>query len=128
MRDFYTAEAAEIRRWIDASQDPRLHQPIACSKCKFSNKPGTISCEKCQSPYLLEIARQSDPRAKIVSKLILAWGLIAGIIPASALAGQSISGAGGILIALLGVVLIGLILRWVFKLAPGETGEVRISA
>ncbi len=127
-RDFYSAEAFELKKWIANSQDSRYHRPLKCLKCGSFNPPGNLACQKCQAPYLLELARSSDPRHKVMSKLILAWGLIAAIIPASAFIGQAIGGGASLLVVLIGVALIGLVLWWVFKLAPGETGEVRISA
>lgn len=128
LKDFYRAEMAELKKWNEASQDPRFHRPLNCPQCKLPNPPGNLACQRCQAPYLLELARKSDPRHKVMSKLILAWGLIASIIPASAYIGQAIGGGVSIGVVLLALALIGLILWWTFKLAPGETGEVRISA
>lgn len=128
VKDIYRAEFFELKKWKEQSQDPKFFKPINCPKCKLPNPPGHLSCQRCQTPYLLELARSADPRATVMAKLVLAWGLIAAIVPASAMAGKLLGGGMSILAVFAGITLIGLVLWWVFRLAPGETGEVRISA
>lgn len=128
IRDIYRNEEYELKNWKSASEDPRYYRPLACPQCKAMNPPGNLACNRCQSPYLLEIARSADPRLKVKGKIVLAWAMITGIIPFAAWAGVALKGAGSTLAVGGGLAALGLVLWWLFKLAPGETGEVRTSA
>ena len=128
IRDLYRAEEYELKKWKEQSQDPRFFRPITCPKCKFPNPPGHLACQRCQSPYLLEIARTFDPRGKVISKLILSWGIITIVMPLAALLGLYLSGMWLLIGVLLGLALAGGVLYWTFRLSHGETGDVRTSA
>lgn len=128
IRDIYRNEEYELKKWKEASQSPDYYKPLKCPKCGMMNPPGHLACQRCQGPYLLEIARSADPRGKVMGKLVISWGMIAGIIPFSAWAGFALRGFLSVIAVAAGFALTGLVLYWTFKLAPGETGEVRTSA
>lgn len=129
LRSHFRNEEYELKNWKLATQDQKFFRPLACPTCKRPNPPGTIVCQACQAPYLLEIARQRDPRPRAMGKLVLAWGLICLIIPIAAFIGFSVPGfLAPIGATLLAVSAIGLILWRLFKPPLGQTTEVRTSA
>ncbi len=129
LRDSFRNEEYELKNWKLISQDPEFFKPIACPNCKRPNAPGFIACQSCQSPYLLEVARQTDPRIRITGKLIMSWAIITLVVPGATFIGTQVPGfIAPIGVVLFAVAIIGFILWRLFKSAYGQTGEVRTSA
>lgn len=116
MRDLFRNEDYEIRRWRRESENPKYFRPVPCTKCKNPNPPGTINCQRCGAPYILELSRKTPGSAVIYSKLVVGWAVIAAMIPGAALLSERSSGGLGAMIVL-GSIAIGIVIL-VFLFRP----------
>ncbi|MCH8980294.1 MAG: hypothetical protein IH945_13805, partial [Armatimonadetes bacterium] len=76
MREVFRAEESRVREWRRQVRDPDAFRAVACPRCRHRNEPGTLACGGCNGPFLLDLARQIDPRPKIRSRLVTGWALL----------------------------------------------------
>jgi hypothetical protein len=93
LRDVFRAEEMTTKQWRRELRDPEAFRPITCPHCRHSNPPGTLACEGCKAPYLLELARGLDVRSRFVGKLVVGWAGVAAFLVGAVMVTQSFSGA-----------------------------------
>ncbi|MDK3161074.1 hypothetical protein QPK87_31620 [Kamptonema cortianum] len=120
MRDFYRSEEYELKKWKRESAHPKYFKPLPCRACRHMNRPGFVNCEKCNQPFLLEMARGLASKGQVFGKLILAWAGIAVVIPFSAWAGVSLKGFAQFGAVVGGIAGLGLILFWLLRPPSGS--------
>jgi len=115
-RDTFRREEYMIKNWArEAEKDPKGNRPIACPKCGNVNPLGTLICEKCQRPYLLDIAHNMNIRPRIYGRLMIAFAALAGTIVLGASVGTMFSGAIQLIVILLTLAGVGGLIYWLFK-------------
>lgn len=115
MRDQFRAEERMVNQWRTMPA-ARIHpSEYKCQACQTQNPPGTLFCNGCRRPYLLDRMKRFDPRAKFWGKLILTWALIGATVVGAAAAGLALDGPARTAVILTGVVLLGLLLGVLFR-------------
>lgn len=76
--NLFAEEHRMVGRWRRQNPAVKGDRPILCSNCGHPNASGTVFCESCQAPYLLDLARGAWVGREFARKLIAAW--VAGIL------------------------------------------------
>lgn len=79
LRDQFTLEIQRLNSW-KRSTNAALFQPLVCPHCKRPNPSSAVACVQCGSAYLLEIARNANVKARFLGKLVVTWGILAGLV------------------------------------------------
>ncbi len=120
LRMMFHREEALLKQWIRESDDPRLHQPIACPSCGFANPPGNLACGGCRGPFLLEVVRRGDQRISFLGRLVMVWGCLALGLGGAVYFGFAVTGSLGVLAALACVAVAGGVVAVLIKAPRGD--------
>ena len=114
-RDLFVNEDILVKKWRRELKDPRAFEPVKCPNCGHSNRPGTLACDRCRGPYLLELARRSDRHGRIIGRLLLGWALTAALLTGCAWLGVAVKWPDnvGFIAALIAAV--GGVMAWLFR-------------
>jgi hypothetical protein len=116
LRDAFRGEDYMLKSWIrERDQKGATNDPVKCPSCGSVNAIGQPVCLSCKRPYLLDLARQQDIRPKILSRLVLAWAVLAGFLVGTVSLGMNFQGPTMVVMfsgALAGV---AFFLNWLFK-------------
>lgn len=119
MRDIFRSEEFALKQW-KVQVRPELNQPLACPLCHTMNEPGKPECKKCGQAYLLEIVRRGDLRGRFVSRLVMTFALVAGVIVFGAFGGVALEGSARIFALLAALALVGVVLWLSFRAPKGD--------
>lgn len=114
VRDMFRGEDILVKRWKRELR-PEQVRPVACPQCGQLNGPDRLACEGCSGPYLLELARRTDVRARFMAGLVLTWAIICAVIVTIALSSQYLKGAPLTLVIGASVCAAGGSLAWLFR-------------
>ena len=120
VRGLFRREESLLRKWIRESTDPRLHEPVKCPMCGFSNPPGNLACGGCQKPFLLEVVRRTDVRSRFMGKLVIAWSFLAAGLGGAVFSGFELHGVMQTLGVLGSVGIAGGAVAWILRPARGD--------
>ncbi len=110
--DMFHKESILLRKWTSSP----VESPVTtCPKCGQINRVQDILCSKCHEFYPLLIVSSHDVKAKVFSKLIFGWALIALFVPLSVRLTMSTDGIIRVALTLGTFAIVGLILFWLFK-------------
>lgn len=115
MREKFRVEDSEAQRWRRQLKDPRAFDPVKCPSCGNMNSPGSLACEKCKGPYLLELARVKGGSKAIYARLILGFVLTGALLVACSWISTKLAwplsaiGIGGALVA------VSALMTWLYR-------------
>ncbi len=115
MREVFRAEEFRTREWRRRVRDPDAFRAVACPRCKHLNEPGTLACRKCDGPFLLDLARQIDPRPRIRSRLVTGWAAIGLFFTGTVYGMVVLDGLAAYLVLLVGLGLVTTVLYRLFR-------------
>jgi hypothetical protein len=115
LRDVFRNEEARAKQWRRNVRDIAAFRAVACPRCGRPNEPGTIACVGCQGPFLLELARKIDPRARIRQKLVVGFALVAGFLTGTVYAWTAIEGDLRLVAFGLGLGTVAGVFTWMFQ-------------
>lgn len=115
LRDKFRAEDAEVKRWRRDLKDPRAFDPVACPSCGCMNPPGTIQCERCKGPYLLELSRVKSGMSTIYGRLVTGFALTAFLVVVAAWVGVALTWPYSALGLLGALITVGGLLSWIYR-------------
>jgi len=116
LRDSFRDEDYRVKLWMkNAGKTPLYAEHMRCQACGHENPLHAALCEKCGHAYLLDVARKSDNKPKVMGKLVLTWALLALYIVGAASIGVSMSGVVGIITLFAALAGLGGILAWLFR-------------
>ena len=114
MREVFRAEESRVREWRRHVRDPDAFRAVACPRCGRRNEPGTLACGGCNGPFLLDLARQIDPRPKIRSRLVTGWACLGLFFTGTVYGMVVLEGFGAYVVLAVGLGLVGTVLYRLF--------------
>ncbi|MCW5937094.1 MAG: zinc ribbon domain-containing protein [Fimbriimonadaceae bacterium] len=112
--DIFANEARLLARW-KAELRPRDLAPVPCPRCGSANEPGSIACNQCQGPYVLDVVRLRTSRSRVLGRIVVSFGVVAVTLGSAALIGLSVPSPLNIFTLFGALVLAGGILAWLFR-------------
>ncbi len=113
-RDLYKEEEYRMNQWKRRYTDPKRGHPIKC-KCGYMNPVGTLSCQRCQAPYLVEQFRGKNLKAQFTGRLLVSWVLIGAALLVAVIALLQFGGPVGFVGFLAALALAGLVIWLLFR-------------
>ncbi|MCH8979276.1 MAG: hypothetical protein IH945_08540 [Armatimonadetes bacterium] len=114
MREVFRAEESRTREWRRQVRDPDAFRAVACPRCRHRNEPGTLACGRCNGPFLLDLARQIDPRPRVKSRLVFGWALLALFFAGTVYGMVELEGVGGYVVLAAGLAMVATVLYRLF--------------
>lgn len=115
MRDKFQSEEYMVKQWRRTNRDPKAFEPVKCRACNTMNPPGTLQCERCKGPYLLELARMRDGSRGITTKVLVGFLLTMSVLVFSSWLAMNTTGATRSLGFIAGLVGVGALLTWLYR-------------
>lgn len=115
MRDQFRAEDRMVAQWRTLPAAPVHESVYKCPACQTQNPPGTLFCNGCRRPYLLDRVKRVDLRSRFWGKLILTWALVGATVVGAASVGLSLEGTPRFMAIGVGVAVLGLLLGFLFR-------------
>lgn len=115
MRDKFQSEDYMIKQWRRTLTDPKAFEPVKCRACNTMNPPGTLQCERCKGPYLLELARMRDGSRGITTKVLVGFVLTMGMLVFCSWLALNTTGATKAVGMVAGLAVVGALLTWLYR-------------
>lgn len=125
IREQFRAEDQMVSRWKRSPIAPVHPSAYGCPACRTVNPPGTLFCNGCRRPYLLDRVKKVDLRARFWGRLVLTWALIGGVIVGASSVGLVVTGVLRIVAVGVGVVVLGLLLTVLFRPPRHTRGDAK---
>lgn len=124
MRDVFRQEEYALRKW--QQEDTPAPKEVNCPSCGHRNPHTTVFCQKCQQPFILALARNTNVGVAVFGRLAITMAMICAAIVAGCAVGLYFDGPLKWLAFTVMIVIIGAAIAFILRTRNVVSGAYKI--